>query len=242
MRSRTYVASQNGAKSAAKMKLTVFVTAMTLLALATQSFVFASDGASIAGSSGTNTARAPEAGEEIAKGSGDLAVENTNIEDLAYTLQRIRQQAINIYIESTRKKLKCYELNIVSLSTMPTTPLESQSAYLPLRKAWLAFFIGTMEPLVQILNENIKHLDEKTEQCQMPSHCHNEWHAIVSDWKSAINQLNDQLNVCASLINDSSPENIEVAKTARSIDYQITQCDRILRRASKFLHDNVPTS
>lgn len=238
MRLRTYVTLDNSARSATKAKLTVFVTAMTLLIMTTQPFAIATDEASIASSSPS----APEAGDENAKASGDLAVANTNIEDVAYTLQRIRQQAINIYIESTRKPVKRYELNIVSLSTMPTTPLESQSAYLPLRKAWLALFIGTMEPLVQILNEHIKHLGEKTEQSHLPSQYLADWQGMVSEWTSAIKQLNDQLDICASLANDSSPGNVEVAKAARSIDYQVTQCDSILRRASKFLQDNLPKS
>ncbi len=238
MKSRRNVALQNNAEFVAKMKLTVFVTGMTLLVMATQPFAIATDEASIASSS----PRAPEAAEENPKVSGDLGVDNTNIEDVAYTLQRIRQQAINIYIESTRKPVKRYELNIVSLSTMPTTPLESQSAYLPLRKAWLALFIGTMEPLVQILNEHIKHLGEKTEQSHLPSQYLADWQGIVSEWTSAIKQLNDQLDICASLANDSSPGNVEVAKAARSIDYQVTQCDSILRRASKFLQDHLPKS
>jgi hypothetical protein len=220
-----------------RSKLTKFVAAMTLLVMATQPLVFASDGESIAA-----TAITPEAGEENPKVSSAVTAESTNIEDVAYTLQRIRQQAINIYIESTRKRPNNYELNLVSLATMPTTPLESQSAYLPLRKAWLAFFIGTMEPLVQILNEHIKHLGEKTEQSHMPGNCLAEWHGIVSEWTSAIKQLNVQLDTCASLVNDSSPGNVEVAKAARSIDNQVTQCDNILHKASKFLHDNVPKS
>jgi len=217
------------------MKLTVFVTAMTLLIMAAQPFAFASE-ESIA------TAGAPEAGEGNPRVSSDLVAENTNIEDVAYTLQRIRQQAINIYVESTRKPVNNFDLNIVSLSTMPTAPLESQSAYLPLRKAWLAFFIGTMEPLVQILNEHIKHLDQKTKQSHMPAQCLADWHGIVSEWTSAIKQLNDQLDVCASLVNESAPGNVEVAKAARSVDYQVTQCDHVLLKASKFLHDNLPKS
>jgi hypothetical protein len=238
MRSRM---QHNSAQSGGPMKLTVFATAMTLLVMAAQPFASALDGDSIAATTAPNTA-APEAGEETPKAASDLAAGNTNIEDVGYTLERIHQEAINIYIESTRKKVKSYELHIVTLSAMPTTPLESQSSYLPLRKAWIAYFIGTMEPLVQILNEHIKHLDEKTAQSHMPGKSLSEWHEIVSEWTSAIKQLTDQLDVCASLVNDSAPDNVEVAKAARSIDAQVAQCDRVLQKASKFLHDNLPAS
>jgi hypothetical protein len=239
MKSRRYGSSQNSAKSITKMKLAVFAAAMTLLVTATQPLAIASDNASIASRPQTIAANAPEAIEENATASSDLTVDN--IQDVAYTLQRIRQQAINIYIESTRKPVHRYELNIVSLCTMPTTPLESQSVYLPLRKAWLVFFIGTMEPLVQILNEHLKHIDEKTKQKHIPDQFLPEWQGIVSEWKNTIKQLNDQLDVCAALVNDSAPDNVEVANAAKLIDYQVTQLDSILHKASQFLHDNVPT-
>ncbi len=245
MKSRTCIASPNSAqfttnKFIANTNFSVLATAMTLLVTTAQPFAMAADKASIASSSQTSFTKAAEAKEDSAQASSNLALDN--IQDVAYDLQRIRQQAINIYIESTRKKVNRYELDIVSLSAMPTTPLESQSAYLPLRKAWLVFFIGTMEPLVQILNEHLAHLDEKTIQCHMPQQCLSEWHGIVSDWASAIKQLNDQLDICAALVNDPGPGNVEVAKAARSIDYQVSQLDSILHKASKFLHDHVPAS
>ena len=206
--------------------------------MVTQPFAIASDNASIASSSEPSATQAPEAMEKNAKASSDLVLDN--IQDVAYTLQRIRQQAINIYVECTRKPVNRYELNIVSLCSVPSTPLESPSVYLPLRKAWLVFFIGTMEPLVQILNEHLKHVDERTKQRHIPEKYLPEWQGIVSEWKSTIKQLNEQLDVCAALVNDPEPCNIKVAKSARSIDYQVTQLNRILHRASKFLHDNLP--
>jgi hypothetical protein len=233
MKLRRYDTSQNSAKSATKMKLAVFATAMTLLVSATQPFAIASDTASIAASSGARVPGAAEAG-------GELAVDN--IQDIAYTLQMIHQQAINICVESIRKRVNGYELNTMSLSTMPATPLENQSTYLPLRKAWLAFFVGTMEALVQILNEHLTHIDDRTEHSHLPSQCLDEWHGIVSEWKTDIKQLNNQLDFCASLLNESSPGNVEVAKAARSIDNQVTQLDQVLNKASKFLQANLPAS
>lgn len=190
----------------------VFTIVMTVLLAATQPFAIASD--------------------------SDLVVEN--IQDVAYTLQRIRQQAVNIYVECTRKPVNHYELNIVSLCSVPSTALEGPGVYLPLRKAWLVFFIGTMEPLVQILNEHLKHIDERTQQRHIPDKCLAEWQGLVGEWKNTVKQLNAQLDVCAALVNDPEPCNIKVAESARSIDQQVTQLNRILHKGSKFLHDNLP--
>jgi len=58
----------------------------------------------------------------------------------------------------------------------------------------------------------------------------------------AIHELNDQLYVCASLLDDSAPGNVDVAKAAMSIDSQVSTLDQILHKASKFLHDRMPES
>src|SRR5579885_2705732 len=97
-----------------------------------QPMAFCAEPSSAKGSQGSST---KSAADESTDATAELGLEN--IQDVAYTLQRIRQQAINIYVEATRKKVHHYELNIPSLSSMPQDALESQSAYLPLRKAWL---------------------------------------------------------------------------------------------------------
>jgi len=223
-----------------KVKSAVFTTALAISILANQPFAIASENASIDSSSQTNAAAPAESNEENAQTRSELVLDN--IQDVAYTLQRIRQQAINVYVECTRKPMKHYELNVVSLSTIPLTPLEAPSVYLPLRKAWLVFFIGTMEPLVQILNEHVKHIDERTKQRHIPSKYASQWQGMVDEWKNGIKQLNKQLDVCAALVNDTEPCNVKVAESARSIDGQVTQLENLLKRGSKFLHDNVPIS
>lgn len=227
MSSRMCIESKSTAVSGTKKRLSLFAIAVTLSVMTAQPFAIRADAAS------NVTGAGPTAGKSL---------QADDIHDVAFTLQRIRQQAINVFVEATRKKVDRYELNIPSLSSMPTTPLEDQKAYLPLRKGWLVFFVGTMEPLVQILNEHLKHLDERTAQSGLPSQYLPEWHGIVNDWKGAIKGLNDQLNICASLVDDPSSGNVEVATAARSMDSQITALDGILNKASKFLQGRIPQS
>ncbi len=240
MESRQYDTKQNSIKLITKVKFELFAVVMSASVAATQPLAIASDNASIASTEQPSVSSPAEVSEENAKASSDLPLDN--MQDIAYVLQRIRQQAINIYVECTRKPVKRYDLDIASLSKMPTAPLENPSVYLPLRKAWLVFFVGTMEPLVQILNEHLKHIDERTKQSRLPSQCLPQWCQIVAEWKNSIKELNAELTICADLVNDSEPCNIKVAKSARSINCQVNQLDSILHRASKFLHNNLPKS
>jgi len=236
MKLRMCMDSQGSTGRPTKRKPAVFAIALALMATSAQQLA-------MGGELTAATTKVADASET--KGSKTTAGETLtpdNIQDVAFTLQRLHQQAINVYVEATRKKVYRFELNVPSLSSMPTTPLEDQSAYLPLRKAWLALFIGTMEPLVQILNNHLKHLDERTEKTNIPSQDRPEWQGIVAEWTNAIKELNAQLDVCASLLNDSTAENVKVAKAAKAIDNQVSVLDTILLKASKFLQDKVPAS
>jgi hypothetical protein len=73
-----------------------------------------------------------------------------NLEDIGYTLQRVQQQAIDLYVEATRKRREI-ESDCLSRLVIPHEKLQAEGYYQPLRKAWLVFFVGTMEPLVQLL-------------------------------------------------------------------------------------------
>jgi len=235
MSSRMCRASLTAVGSRPTTKPTIFAIAITLAATIAQPFAIGSDKTSNAAGAAAPATKAAGAGP-----THYLQVDD--IQDLAHTLQRIRQQAINIYVEATRPKTYRHELNVPCLSSMPTIPLKDQNAYLPLRPGWLMFFIGTMEPLVQILNEDLKHIDEKTERSVMSSQDRSEWQGIVNEWKSGIHELNDQLNVCASLLDDAAPGNVEVAKAATSIDSQVSTLDHILHKACTFLDDKLPDS
>jgi hypothetical protein len=238
MSSRYCIESQKKRFYRTKQKLILALAAVVFLVAAVQPFAFGSDGSSNTAPAGKTSADAASAKNKGASALDYLPMDD--IQDVAYTLQRIRQLAVNIYIESTRKKVHHYELSVTSFSVMPTTALEEQNAYLPLRKGWLAFFIATMEPLVQILNENLKDLDSRATQYAIPLQYRQQWQDHVVEWKKSVHKLDEQLNVCADMLDDPSPGNVQVAKAARAIDAQITVLDDILHQASKFLSEKVP--
>jgi hypothetical protein len=156
-----------------------------------------------------------------------------DIQDVADTLQHIRHKAIGVFEEATRKKVTHFDINRLQSNSMPKTTFEDSKYYLPLRKAWLAYFIGTMEPLVNILNTQLKHLDEVAKRNAIPAAKMPEWQSIVTDWTNAVHVLDKQLDVCAQLLDEPSPENVEVAKSAQAIDRQVSVLQDILLRANK---------
>jgi hypothetical protein len=156
-----------------------------------------------------------------------------DIQDVADTLQHIRHKAIGVFEEATRRKVTHFDINRLQSNSMPKTTFEESKYYLPLRKAWLAYFIGTMEPLVNILNAQLTHLDEVAKRNAIPASKMSEWHSIVNDWTNAVHGLDKQLDVCAELLDEPSPGNVDVAKSAQAIDQQVSVLQSILLRANK---------
>jgi hypothetical protein len=157
-----------------------------------------------------------------------------DIQDVANTLQHIRHKAIGIFEEATRKKVTHFDVNRLQSDSMPKTTFEDSKYYLPLRKGWLAYFIGTMEPLVNILNTQLNHVDEMAKRHAIPAAKMPEWHDIVTDWTNAVHDLDKQLDRCAQLLDEPSPGNVEVAKSAQAIDRQVSVLqDILLNRVNK---------
>ena len=163
-----------------------------------------------------------------------------DIQDVADTLQHIRHKAIGVFEEATRKKITHLNINRLQSNSMPKTTFEDSKYYLPLRKAWLAYFIGTMEPLVNILNAQLNHLDEIAKRNAIPASKMPEWRGIVTDWTNAVHGLDKELDVCAQLLDEPSPGNIEVAKSAQAIDQQVSELQSILLRANKLKEEINP--
>ena len=93
----------------------------------------------------------------IAAQKGLLELQTDEINDVAYALQRVRQQAINIYVEAIRKRESpAVTAELPALSKVPEEIPKDMTNLLPFRQTWLVYFITTLEPLVYLLKQDIK--------------------------------------------------------------------------------------
>lgn len=156
-----------------------------------------------------------------------------NLEDIGYTLQRVQQQAIDLYVEATRKRR---ETKVLSKSlVIPHEKLQAESYYQPLRKAWLVFFVGTMEPLVQLLVHDVHDIEEHLSEVKIVRGKQKQFDQVYAQWRHAITAINLHLDVLTEQIQATSPSNIVVANEARAIDLEIGKAMQLRLKAYDIL-------
>ncbi|MDP3510624.1 MAG: hypothetical protein Q8T09_21845 [Candidatus Melainabacteria bacterium] len=156
-----------------------------------------------------------------------------NLEDIGYTLQRVQQQAIDLYVEATRKRR---ETKVLSKSlVIPHEKLQAEGYYQPLRKAWLVFFVGTMEPLVQLLVHDVHDIEEHLSEVKIVRGKQKQFDQVYAQWRQAITAINRHLDVLTEQIQATSPSNIVVANEARAIDLEIGKAMQLRLKAYDIL-------
>lgn len=167
-----------------------------------------------------------------------------DVEDAALTLQAIRQSAVGIYLECTRQtdaELKL-RLDSIALTSVPTAPLASAKSYLPLRKAWLVYFVGSMEPLVTLLTNDLKDLENGSKKLSVPENKKEAVEAVVKEWKLALGSLEKHLGRCAEYIDSDGEVNLEVARCAQSIDADVATMKGLLKKACEIVEPGILSS
>jgi hypothetical protein len=156
-----------------------------------------------------------------------------NLEDIGYTLQRVQQQAIDLYVESTRKQR---ESKILLKSTsIPHEKFHPVSYYQPLRKAWLVFFIGTMEPLVQLLVNDVQNVEKHMDEVKITAGKKKQFDLVYAQWRETISGINRHLDACNDQVEEAQPSNIAVAVAARAINNEVNKAMQLRLRAYDLL-------
>jgi hypothetical protein len=170
----------------------------------------------------------------------EFALPLDNLEDIGYTLQRVQQQAIDLYVEATRKRR---ETKVLSKSIIiPHEKLQAEGYYQPLRKAWLVFFVGTMEPLVQLLVHDVHDIEEHLSEVKIVRGKQKQFDQVYAQWRQAITGINHHLDVLAEQIQAPNPSNIIVANEARAIDLEIVKAMQLRLKAYDILAEAGPAN
>ncbi len=140
------------------------------------------------------------------------------LRDSALSLQQIKQQAINIYLEATRTDVQPQDPSVFPYpKSISTNELTKGTCYLPPRIEWLYFYVGTMEPIIRLFTDDIS--DSKTGMTKIfvPAAAKEDVSPLWAEWSAGIKRMNDHLSDIYSLANEDEPDNIAIAKNAVAI-------------------------
>src|SRR6202034_4099066 len=94
------------------------------------------------------------------------------------------------------------------LVAIPNQPVRPESAYKPLRKAWVVFFIGTMEPLVNLLDGAFNDVRTGAVDLKVPPHKKSLLDRMMTEIGDSITSINTHLTKCAEVLDTNEGGNI----------------------------------
>jgi hypothetical protein len=153
-----------------------------------------------------------------AKETGEYVVTMGDIRDVGLCLKQIQQQAIFIFLEATRKELPVNSpARIIEPKILTTDGLNFKADYLPARREWLIFFIGSMEPLIRLMGNDVKDVETGVYAVSVPNISKAQFDKRWKEWSDTVNDLNLALDKINDSLANESGNNEVVAKQAVAI-------------------------
>lgn len=212
-------------------RLCKYVIAALLIAMSITAGKVRADEATPAESGNSST-------EQSSSASDNLGLTVDDINDIGFALQRIRQQAINIYLEATRRKNSAeVKAQVPNLLTVPNQFPKDQSKLLPFRRPWLVYFITTLEPLVHLMKEDLKEIESGAKTEKLTAAKKTALNPLIKDWTQNVLKIDADLSNATQLIDDADKNNIPLAKVAYEIDTTVTKLESIRDKAFRIVYE-----
>lgn len=142
------------------------------------------------------------------------AVTLGDLRDVGLAIMQIKQQAINIFLDVTRKDLTWTSSpGIAFVSRIAPSDLHANAKYLPTRPEWLVFYVGAMEPIIKLLQSDVKDVENGVAKLMVPKGCKEKFEKLYLDYKADVAKLNEHLSKIYDGVGDKN-NNMELARQA----------------------------
>lgn len=178
----------------------------------------------------TGTAHAPRISHDkmiLAKATagnkdGKPKVINLNLSKLRDTglaIRQIRQQALNIYLEATRKEIKPTDRCAISDPVPEDVDLtkEACGAYLPPRKEWLVVYLTAIEPVSQLLRKWQGNLNAGTIVRTVPKGTAAKFRPVNKQFFDEAMKIEKQLDALHEIFESEESDNVKLADVSKGL-------------------------
>jgi hypothetical protein len=158
----------------------------------------------------------------------------SDLRDTRLSVGQVKQQAVNLFLEATRVVVKPGDQALhFSPTTINAEMLSEKKDYMPPRKDWLVFYINTLEPIVQLLTDDIHDVD--TNGRSVPPNIEAKINPLWKTWQNDVRSINRALDELQELIGPDSDTNVPIAKTALTIYNKAVELEKIRYNAYEVL-------
>ncbi len=138
-----------------------------------------------------------------------------DLKDVGICLLQIKYQAVFAYLEATRKELHAdMPTQLLAPDAVSVVPVSADDKFLPCRRDWLVFFIGTMEPVIHMMDHDVQECQKGQYQMEIPKADKQQVDILWQEWASGVKDLNAALDRVNDLLNDDASNNKAIADQA----------------------------
>ncbi len=175
-------------------------------------------------------------GQTVIQG-GQIAL--TDLYDAGLALARIRQQAIDIYVDTTRAPIKGINIpEIIIPKTIPVSGSHSDIEFLPPRRDWLVYSVASMEPLIRFLSDDVSNAESQTKAVMVVDLRKSRLEPCWDAWATHVKSLNDHLTTMLSLFEEAPKNRGSIAEQAVSIFEEVDQLEKIRKNACQIIAED----
>lgn len=165
------------------------------------------------------------------------AITLSDLRDVGLCVMQIKQQAINIYLEATRKEIPTTaDAEIADPNSISATDLNGHHTYLATRPEWLVYYISTMEPIIHLFKEDVKNAETGVEKIIVPKGTKDRFAKMLEVYETAVAQLNEHLSNIYELI-PAQENNEKIAREAVKIFEVADVIEKDRREAFKLIQE-----
>lgn len=166
----------------------------------------------------------------------ELSVTLNNLRDARLSVGHVRKAAATLYDEVTRQQVSMsYNPNVIGTTVIMTPTASFSGAYLPPRRKWVDEAMSEMGPTIKLFKEDVDTAIESNRQTDVSDATHEALQPLRTDAFAAIKAAFDLYQELQKQTSGGSYDNAAIANDVKSLDKQMKQLDKSLKKGIALL-------
>lgn len=171
--------------------------------------------------------------------NGDVVLTLGFIRDSILAVHDLRELALNIFDECTRKHLDVKDQPYTVSKAVAETDIDLNAKYRAPRPAWIFFYIATLEPILQLFRSATTTEPESKAKLIVPASMEASSRETIAKMEKMIGSIDAQVDRLNSLLDEDPNNSVEMAKAAVSIYKTTNELDALFAASYKNLQESL---